>query len=258
MTKRVLVLLSMILLLSFTGQSFAADAFLINSDGKILSIDSSNYGENMRVLVEKDASQYFYILNNKVEVLPLQLGEGDYSIKILENIEGNRYRVVSKKTIFVPEFNQNESFLVSAQPVYWREGQATKLAMDLTREDVKTKQKVNSIYNYIIKNIAYDYNKAAALTDDYVPNIEETLNIKSGICYDYAALMAGMLRSLGIPTKLVKGYKNDLEIYHAWNEVLIEDKWVIIDTTYDAAFVKANIATSMIKPNSEYNKVREY
>lgn len=258
MTKRVLVLLSMILLLSFTGQAFAADAFLINSDGKILSIDSSNYGEKMRVLVEKDANQYFYILNNKVEVLPLQLGKGDYSIKILENIEGNRYRVVSKKTIFIPEFNQNESFLVSAQPVYWKEGQATKLAMDLTKEDVETKQKVNSIYNYIIKNIAYDYNKAAALTDDYVPNIEETLNIKSGICYDYAALMAGMLRSLGIPTKLVKGYKNDLEIYHAWNEVLIEDKWVIIDTTYDAAFAKVNIATSMIKSNSEYNKVREY
>ena len=91
-----------------------------------------------------------------------------------------------------------------------------------------------------------------------MPNIEQTLKSKSGICYDYAALMAGMLRSLNIPTKLVKGYKNDLNNYHAWNEVLIEDKWVIIDTTYDAAFVKANREVDMIKSLNEYNKIREY
>ena len=67
-----------------------------------------------------------------------------------------------------------------------------------------------------------------------------------------------MLRSIGIPTKLVKGYKNDLKEYHAWNQVLLDGSWITIDTTYDAALKKGNIKISMIKDGTEYNNVREY
>ncbi|MBU5438687.1 transglutaminase domain-containing protein [Tissierella sp. MSJ-40] len=66
-----------------------------------------------------------------------------------------------------------------------------------------------------------------------------------------------MLRSQGIPTKLVKGYKNDLKAYHAWNEVLLDNNWVIVDTTYDAALGK-NKDNNMLKNSVEYNKIREY
>ena len=43
-----------------------------------------------------------------------------------------------------------------------------------------------------------------------------------------------MLRSQGIPTKLVKGYSDNVDGYHAWNEVYINEEWITIDTTLDA------------------------
>ena len=48
---------------------------------------------------------------------------------------------------------------------------------------------------------------------------------KKGICFDYAALMTGMLRSLGIPCKMIFGYAG--KAYHAWISVWSEDTgWV--------------------------------
>ena len=46
-----------------------------------------------------------------------------------------------------------------------------------------------------------------------------------GICFDYASLMAALLRSQGIPTKLVVGYSGDA--YHAWISVYLDEiGWV--------------------------------
>ena len=51
------------------------------------------------------------------------------------------------------------------------------------------------------------------------------LKEKTGICFDYAALMAGMLRSQGVPCQLVVGYAG--KAYHAWINVWSEEKgWI--------------------------------
>jgi transglutaminase-like putative cysteine protease len=132
-----------------------------------------------------------------------------------------------------------------------------KLAQELTKDLETDKEKIEAVHTYIVKNIKYDYNKINSISTDYVPDIEEVIDSKKGICYDYASLFAGILRSQGIHTKLIKGYKNDLNSYHAWNEVLMDGEWVVIDTTYDAAFRNVN-TQSMVKQSNEYNKVREY
>lgn len=259
MSKKTYIILLCFFILSSFGQVFSEVSYFIDTrDNKEIVVGSVAPGSKMRVLVEKDKDRYYYSLNRKEETLPLQLGKGNYSIKILENKSGNTYRVVFKRNIKVDKFDEKEAFLTSAQPIYWKGGQAEEIAENLTKNKKTTMSKVESIHNYIVKNIDYDYEKIKGLNDNYTPNTEETLKTKSGICYDYSALTAGMLRSLNIPTKLVKGYKNDLKTYHAWNEVLIDGKWVIIDTTYDAAFVKAGKKTSMIKSFGQYDKIREY
>ena len=59
----------------------------------------------------------------------------------------------------------------------------------------------------------------------YLPDIDSTLSSGTGICFDYAAVMASMLRSLGIPTKLTIGYS--ASVRHAWVDVYIESiGWV--------------------------------
>jgi transglutaminase-like putative cysteine protease len=241
------------------GQAYSSSTYSISKIGNNeIKIESIKYGSNMRVMVEKENEKYYYSLNDTTEKIPAQLGSGSYLVKILQNTTGNKYKVVEKSTLNIIN-NSLDVFLTSSQPVYWEgKDKLAELAIRLTKDKETDREKVEAVYKYIIENIKYDYNKINLISTDYVPNIDETISTNKGICYDYSALFAGILRSQGIHTKLVKGYKNDMATtYHAWNEVLIDGNWVLIDTTYDSALSKVN-KQSMIKQNNEYNKVREY
>ncbi len=118
------------------------------------------------------------------------------------------------------------------------------------------------VWSYIIANILYDkakYNNIANLTG-YIPSITATFSEKKGICYDYAALMAGILRSFGIPVKLVTGYCPTYygDVYHAWNEVYIAGRWILVDPTYDAAYFQAGHRVDFEKNKSLYTISRKY
>lgn len=259
--KRILAAVFLFLFLfGFVGQAYSASTYNIAKvNNSEIEIGSNSYGSHMRIMVEKGNEKYYYSLNNKKENLPIQLGDGAYTVKILQNISGNRYKVLDKSTVNVKGSNNLDVYLNSAQPVYWKGMDKLNTLVDNLTADLKTdKEKIDAIYLYIIHNIKYDNNKINNISLDYVPQLEETLSSKSGICYDYAALFAGMLRSLNIHTKLVKGYKNDMKEYHAWNEVLIDGNWVIIDTTYDAALNTLKNKPSMYKSINEYNKQKEY
>ena len=247
-------------LFGFVGQAYAGSSFSIAKlNNSEISIGSNLYGKNMRIMVEKGSEKYYYSLNNNKESLPIQLGDGAYTVKILQNTSGNRYKVLDKSTLTVKGSNSLDVYLSSSQPVYWAGmDKLDALTKSLTINLKTDKEKINVIYSYIIENIKYDNNKINTISTDYVPNLEETIKSNTGICYDYAALFAGMLRSEGIHTKLVKGYKNDMKEYHAWNEVLINGNWVIIDTTYDAALNNNKNKQSMYKRMDEYNKQKEY
>ena len=77
----------------------------------------------------------------------------------------------------------------------------------------------------MVKNITYDHELAATVQSGYLPVLDTVLAKRSGICFDYASLMTGMLRSQGIPSKLVVGYAGTA--YHAWISVWSEETgWV--------------------------------
>lgn len=254
------ILFILVFLFTFGGQAIGAAQYTISSlDNNLVKVESLTENKGMRIMVEKGSEKYYYSLSNTSEIIPLQLGKGTYTVKILQNTSGDKYKVVQKQDVNITENNSKEIYLTSTQPVYWKDKEKViELAQSLMKDKKTDKDKVESVYKYIVNNIKYDYNKIKGLSNDYVPEIDKILADKSGICYDYSALFAGMLRSQGIPTKLVKGYKNDLKEYHAWNEVFFDDNWVTIDTTYDAALKKSNVKISMIKEATEYNKVREY
>ncbi|MCL2665616.1 MAG: transglutaminase domain-containing protein, partial [Defluviitaleaceae bacterium] len=91
---------------------------------------------------------------------------------------------------------------------------------------------------------------------------DEIYAVKKGICYDYSSTLAGVLRSLGVPTRLVMGYKpKDIgDEYHAWNEILINGRWISVDSTFDAALAGVGRAYTIerkYKPD-EINILRIY
>jgi transglutaminase-like putative cysteine protease len=253
-------MLGLFLLISPISQVYSDSvySFGVNDNG-YLDVASSNYGDDMRLLVEKNENKYYYSLNNSIEAIPLQMGNGNYTIKVLENIKDTRYRVVLKEEVSLKESKDNRCFLSSSQPIYWDKSQRVlDIGGKIIKDEDTDIEKTKKIYNYIIKNIEYDDNKINFLKTNYVPDIDKTLESNKGICYDYAAAFAGLLRSLDIPTKLVKGYKDDLDSYHAWNEVFIDGKWHIIDTTYDAALQKGSKSVKMIKEAIKYKKIKEF
>lgn len=119
-------------------------------------------------------------------------------------------------------------------------------------------EKIEAIHNYIVENIEYDNSKYATLDSTYVPNPNQVLSAKSGICYDYASVFAAMSRSLDIPTKLVKGYKNDITEYHAWNQVLINGEWLTIDCTYNATLYANHYDTTVVMNAHNYSIKKAY
>lgn len=91
----------------------------------------------------------------------------------------------------------------------------------------------------------YQYSLKADIKDPKIDPIEDFLfNRKTGHCEYYASAMALMLRSQGIPTRLVSGYKGgetnkyskafvvEQRHAHAWLEALINnDAWYTFDPT---------------------------
>jgi transglutaminase-like putative cysteine protease len=216
-------------------------------------------------MIEKDTKRYTYDLlhNGAVENFPLQLGSGSYKISILQNITGTSYRYITSQTFDVTIADPNTTYLNSIQNINWNiDSKAIAKAVDLTKGTTDLKKKATLLWTYMAKNNKYDYNKLATLNTSYVPTIDKTLLDKTGICYDFSSLYAAMLRSQGIPAKLVKGYApKNASGYHAWNEVYDKatSKWVVIDSTYDLQVIaKYPKLAQMIKPTANYQKIYEY
>ena len=117
---------------------------------------------------------------------------------------------------------------------------------------------LSAVYGYLVSSIKYDNAKIDTLAPGYLPSIEDTFSSGRGICYDFAALFASMLRSQGVPAKLVMGYTPNAVGYHAWNEVYVDGKWIVVDITYDSQMKELGQAYSMIKPSSAYQVAKVY
>jgi transglutaminase-like putative cysteine protease len=176
-------------------------------------------------------------------VIPLQFGNGNYKVRVAKEINNTgSYGVVFSKEINV---SVNDSLMVykaSITEVFWTEEMAAIVfAYERTSDASYEWDMVVSIYEYIVKQYRYDYekiNSIVGMRPGYIPDIEVVFYDRRIICHDYSVLFASMLRSLDIPCKLIKGYCENTEGYHAWNEVYNPDtgKWVVMDLTYDAAY----------------------
>lgn len=183
-------------------------------------------GTNQKVKLQikgPDDITYTYNLHGTgYEVFPLTAGDGSYTVGVYENISGTKYSLalsadinVTISNTFGPYLypNQYVNFTADSLPV----AQGALLAKP-ANSDLEV---VEQVYNYIIENFTYDYDKAKTVVSGYLPVVDEVFTSRTGICFDYAAVMATMLRSQTIPTRLEVGYVG--EEYHAWISVYIED-----------------------------------
>lgn len=217
------------------------------ADGYVMVKYTGGSGNKIKVRITvPDGTVYTYNLNSSgnYETFPLSGGNGSYAVKVYRNISGTKYATDFSQTISVTLKDQFAPFLHSNQYVnYTSSSKAVAVARQITSGCSSTLDKVQKVYTYVATNISYDYDKASSVSSGYLPNIDNVLSSKRGICFDYAALMTAMLRSQNIPTKLVAGYAGSA--YHAWISVYVSGtgwidgviyfdgrSWQIMDPTF--------------------------
>lgn len=207
------------------------DVFMIDysntNDGYVFVRYTGDSPKVKLQLTGTDQTTYTYDLATNIDtVIPLSSGNGSYTVTLFESIGVDQYATSFNTSINVNLQNEFGPFLYPNQYVNFTANsnainQAEKLAQGAT-SDLEV---VARIYAYVSENIVYDKEEAANAPSGYLPDVDEVLSTKKGICFDYAALMAAMLRSQNIPTRLEIGYAKDA--YHAWVSVYTKDTgWI--------------------------------
>ena len=181
----------------------------------------------LKAQVKGPSTTYTYNLTpEKWAAFPLSDENGEYKITVFRNTEGSKYAAVLSLTVTVQMEDEFAPFLCSNQYVDFDTApKSVATAAVLTAGISDPLKKVEKIYDFVVKTLTYDKELAATVQSGYLPELDRVLEKKEGICFDYAALMTGMLRSQGVPTKLVVGYAG--EVYHAWISVWSEsDGWI--------------------------------
>ena len=196
-------------------------------DGYVMVKYTANTNKRLKTQVKGPYTTYTYnIYVGSWAVLPITDGNGTYQIKVYENVSGNEYSLALAAETYITLKDEFAPFLRPNQYVNYSASSGTvKKAKNLCAGLRNPLDKVQAIYNYVVNNIRYDKNKAATVTSGYLPVLDDVLYSGKGICFDYAALMTGMLRSQGVPCKMVFGYAGTA--YHAWISVWTEDEgWI--------------------------------
>lgn len=105
-------------------------------------------------------------------------------------------------------------------------------------------ENAQTLEKYFTQSSEFTYSLNLSIKDASVDPLEDFIfNRKTGHCEYYASAMTMMLRAVGIPSRLVSGFKGgsyhpERETYlirqlhaHSWVEAYIDDRWVTFDPT---------------------------
>ena len=239
-------------------------AIIDYSNGSEGYIQVNYIGSTQKVkfqITTPEGTTYTYSLHGGYETFPLTGGSGTYHAGVYENISDEQYSTALSADLQIAITNEFGPYLYPNQYVNFA-GSTTAIQQseELAATADSDLDVVTNVYNYMISNFTYDYGKAESVVSGYLPDVDATLASKTGICFDYAALMATMLRVQAIPTRLEVGYVGD--VYHAWISVYTRDTgwingiiqfdgtdWEMLDPTFASTSKKPE---SFIPDSSDY------
>ncbi len=129
-------------------------------------------------------------------------------------------------------------------------------AEEITKDCTTDYEKIKAVHDWAADNLYYDYDYLYNNSIGTLLTAEDVYNSKYSVCQGYANLSASLLRSIGIPCKVVEGYAitgttqwSDVAAdttNHAWNEAWLEaeHRWVVFDATWDCQNTKGKDSSS--------------
>lgn len=177
-------------------------------EGYVMARYASAKGKALRVQVQGPGQLYTYELpDGEWMAFPLSEGSGQYTVTVLENRSGRKYGILVRAELQAELEDAQLPFLRPTENVdYLNAGQTQQKALELTSGAETPLEQARAVYDYVLKFIADDGVEAAGGKSGCEPELDGILTSGMGSCYGRAALMAGMLRSQGIPSKISVGY----------------------------------------------------
>ena len=209
--------------------------------------------------------------DGKYETFPFSDGSGSYSVGVYKNIEGTKYSTVLTQSVNAKLTDEFGAFLRPNQYVNFNaNSKAVAKAAELCEGLTDNLDKVQAVYNFVVNNTTYDKVKAKSVQSGYLPDVDETLTTGKGICFDYSSLMAAMLRSQGVPIKLIVGYTG--KVYHAWINVWSDkdaewveaaiyfngNEWKLMDPTFASSGKQSSSIMQYIGNGDNYTAKYQY
>jgi len=209
-------------------------------DGYVMVQFTASTSKKLKVQVSGPTRDkpYYDLRPGEWTTFPLSNGDGNYKVTVFENTSGNKYAEVVSVSFKVTLSDEFAPYLRPNQYVDYEDAAKTLAkAKELAGSETDPLKLVENVYSFVVNNVTYDRQLAATVQSGYLPVLDNVLAAKKGICFDYASLTAGMLRSLGVPCKLVVGYAGASNpAYHAWISVWTEKTgWIDNAIYFDSA-----------------------
>ncbi|HLZ29610.1 MAG TPA: transglutaminase family protein [Chloroflexota bacterium] len=123
----------------------------------------------------------------------------------------------------VPHFEAGLSFTALTA----RDQRMQAAALDIATRASNPLERAELAHDWAARAITYQ----VGVTGTQTP-ASMALHLGRGVCQDYAHILLGVLRTLGIPCRYVSGHLLGEGPPHAWVEVLIDDAVVAYDPTH--------------------------
>ncbi|QSX06501.1 transglutaminase domain-containing protein [Sedimentibacter sp. zth1] len=248
--------------------TFNIDGNTLTIDGKILVPKNQNYAmikiNNSKEVVDLNSNKEFtykYNLSSLTsDIVELELYFSNTKYGTYQGIingkdivllnQNNKWKFISNKMVYQNNNNIKEGWI---NPVNCLHSDFESELKDLVNNIIKGAksdyEKAYLIHNWVSENIYYNldyyYNQ---LTEDIVYDTISVIKERTTVCEGYANLTNDLMRIAGIPSIKVTGYALGMstngawnestekisDSNHAWNEVFIDGKWIMIDTTWDS------------------------
>jgi protein-glutamine gamma-glutamyltransferase len=236
-------------------------SILMRDDGQDTSSDSFEYAVysysptiNRPVRIGYHPSRIRQISTAKRAILERQFGVMPAGFEKLTELA---QQIQSEIPVDDLQFSSEENALSVSQ----------KRRISTQYEATRRMRIANAVESFLGDSADYSYSLETKIVDNEIDPVEDFLiNRKEGHCEYYASAMALMMRSLGIESRLVSGFKGGETSLsgayvvaerhaHAWVEVLVGHQWKTFDPTPAS---RSDVVREVGEDQSVYSAISEF
>jgi hypothetical protein len=174
----------------------------------------------------------------------LRFGPGTYEVMLsvpeIKEENSDRFRYFGFAKFEVESTSEDKRDLLPSRGVQSDAPEIIELAGQLTNGLTTDREKSEAIYKYVASNISYDVEKYETKNYNWDDSALKTLQLKKGICQDYAYLTIALLRASNVEARLIEGnaFGGFWPQKHAWVEAKVDGNWLTMDPTWGAGYIK--------------------